>query len=275
MAMPGNCDKDWGGLLLSLVIAVAAGHKLVCAACETWRCLWEHLSELEETQQDILQKWEASDAALKDLLLANRNAVLVEHPSFLNGVLSERWVQHKTEVMQQIRLLGLEVQDLREQIAVLLKTQALLRRYLLHLQSDVPQQLRDIANNGMMLREYLECDVQALGGALTGLEERLNHFRQESREGPSREVLNEISQLRRDLRTFVGAQVPMDPNNPPPPCNIVVCLMYMLPAYTPSPCLKECTSCTVFVALSNCLDQDCNILTERLNCNLVKSVWAY
>ena len=156
MVMPGNCDKDWGGLLLSLVIAVAAGHKLVCAACETWRCLWEHLSELEETQQDILQKWEASDAALKDLLLANRNAVLVEPPSFLNGVLSERWVQHKTEVMQQIRLLGLEVQDLREQIADVLKTQALLRRYLLPLQSDVPQQLRDIANNGMMLREYLE-----------------------------------------------------------------------------------------------------------------------
>ena len=126
------------------------------AARETWGSLWEQLTKLQETQQDILQKWEASDAALKDLLLSNRNAVLVEPPSFLNGVLSERWVQHKTEVMQQIRLLGLEVQDLREQIADVLKTQALLRRYLLPLQSDVPQQLRDIANNGMMLREYLE-----------------------------------------------------------------------------------------------------------------------
>ena len=204
-----------GWTLLGFVLVGMAVAKGVTSIREEWRAFCCRIGKLETVQLETLSRIAASDTALKDLLLSNRHAVLVEPASFMQQTLTTRWDEHELQVQTQIRLLRLDLQDLRAQVQDVLKTQALLRKHMLPLQGEVPQQLRDIWNQGEMLLEYLESEgrvlnMQALGGALTGLEERLQRFRQETRENPVNMVLAEFAQLSRDIRALVGSQIPAD-----------------------------------------------------------------
>ena len=102
-----------------------------------------------------------------------------------------------------------------------IKVQALIRRSLLPLTADIPMELKEIRQHVEMIREGLEGDTKALYGALQGLEERLQRYRQEAKSpsastGPTtKDLLAHLAQIRVELRQIhantPGAGPPLDP----------------------------------------------------------------
>eukprot|EP00439_Symbiodinium_sp_Y106_P037541 s6076_g4.t1 len=87
--------------------------------------------------------------------------------------MTEKWKKAKEELKQYVRLLGLEVEEMKRTLMDVIKVQALIRKSLVPLTADIPMELKEIRQHVEMIREGLEGDTQALCGAIQGLEERL------------------------------------------------------------------------------------------------------
>ena len=86
----------------------------------------------------------------------HRGAVLCEPASFLLPVMTEKWKKAKEELKQYVRLLGLEVEEVKRTLMDVIKVQALIRRSLLPLTADIPMELKEIRQHVEMIREGLE-----------------------------------------------------------------------------------------------------------------------
>ena len=215
-----------GGLPLSwtLLILVLALWSLWAAARHVWDAwgrLTETLQKLCEQNELLLHRMNCFAEITERVMREHQGAVLCEPASFLLPVMTEKWKKAKEELKQYVRLLGLEVEEVKRTLMDVIKVQALIRRSLLPLTADIPMELKEIRQHVAMIREGLEGDTKALYGALQGLEERLQRYRQEAKSpsastGPTtRDLLAHLAQIRVELRQIhantPGAGPPLDP----------------------------------------------------------------
>ncbi|CAE7233965.1 TTN [Symbiodinium sp. CCMP2592] len=222
----------WGWLLLGGVVLLSGGARL-------GSIMWSYLAGLRRDLQEIKAVCESLSASLDKwstihsenfgrlersiilLLQDHRRAVVCEPQSFMQPLLLENWNQTRLDILQQIRLLGLELQDMRHTMDDLIKVQALIRKSLVPVTTDTPADIKEINGHLSMIREGIELDTQGLIGAVHGMEERLQRVRQEQRAQPAlhphfqSEVLVQLSVIRSHLSSGGHLEDATRPDPPP------------------------------------------------------------
>ncbi|CAE6941451.1 TTN [Symbiodinium sp. CCMP2592] len=179
-------------------------------------------SQLEAWNATHAETFKSLETSILALLQDHRRAVVCEPQGFLQPLLLENWNRTRLDILQQIRLLGLELQDMRETMGNLIKVQALIRKSLIPVTTDTPGDIREINGHLTMIREGIEMDTQGLLGAVQGMEERLQRVRQELRNQPTlhpqfqSEVLMQLSVIRAQLNMGTRADDSVLPGSPPP-----------------------------------------------------------
>ena len=190
---------------------------------DAWGRLTATLRKLCEQNELQLNRMDRFAETTETVLREHQRAVLCEPASFLLPVMTEKWKKAKEELKQYVRLLGLEVEEMKRTLMDVIKVQALIRRSLLPLTADIPMELKEIRQHVEMIREGLEGDTRALYGALQGLEERLQRYRQEAKTpaattGPTtRDLLAHLAQIRVELRQIHANTPGAGPPSDPPP----------------------------------------------------------
>ena len=188
-----------------------------------WGRLTATLQKLGEQNELLLLRVARFEEITETVMREHRGAVLCEPASFLLPVMTEKWKKAKDELKQYVRLLGLEVEEMKRTLMDVIKVQALIRKSLLPLTADIPMELKEIRQHVEMIREGLEGDTSALYGALQGLEERLQRYRQEAKSptaatGPTtRDLLAHLAQIRVELRQIHANTPGAGPLSDPPP----------------------------------------------------------
>ena len=207
--------------LLILVLVLWSLWAVTQRVREVWARLTAKLQKLCDQNELLLHRMNGLAEITERVMREHQGAVLCEPASFLLPVMTEKWKKAKEELKQYVRLLGLEVEEMKRTLMDVIKVQALIRKSLVPLTADIPMELKEIRQHVEMIREGLEGDTQALCGAIQGLEERLQRYRQEAKSPPAstgpttKDLLAHLAQIRVELRQIhastPGAGPPLDP----------------------------------------------------------------
>ncbi|CAE6910378.1 TTN [Symbiodinium sp. CCMP2592] len=224
---------NWGWILLVAVLFCSGVLRLAHSLWRHFLHIQSGLLELHRVCEDLGGRMDAWNNAHSEhfrhleqnilaLLQDHRRAVVCEPQSFLQPLLLENWDRTRQDVLQQIRLLGLELQDLRGTMSDLIKVQALIRKSLIPVTTDTPGDIREINGHLSMIREGIEMDTQGLMGAVQGMEERLQRIRQEVRSHTTlhpqfqSDVMMHLSVIRAHLSAGAQPDTNTVPGPPPP-----------------------------------------------------------
>ena len=105
---------------------------------DAWGRLTATLQKLCEQNELLLHRMNCFAEITERVMREHRGAVLCEPASFLLPVMTEKWKKAKEELKQYVRLLGLEVEEVKRTLMDVIKVQALIRRSCCLLTADIP-----------------------------------------------------------------------------------------------------------------------------------------